>query len=93
MNIRDEGFVVFVYAGAQLPSLPQLADNGFGSVLSPQLIVAFVLLGIFPIAVKKIMARILPCRNLQYDTHKGRIHVPITQRRIHDVRCRAGVAD
>ncbi len=52
------GTGVFVYAGAQLPSLQQLAENGIGSVLSPQLIVAFVLLGIFPIAVKKIMGRI-----------------------------------
>ena len=52
------GTCVFVYVGAQLPSLQQLAENGVGSVLSPQLIVAFVLLGIFPIAVKKIMARI-----------------------------------
>ena len=52
------GTGVFVYAGAQLPGLQQLAENGVGSVLSPQLIVAFVLLGIFPIAVKKIMARI-----------------------------------
>ncbi len=52
------GTCVFVYAGAQLPSLQELAENGVGSVLSPQLIGAFVLLGIFPIAVKKIVGRI-----------------------------------
>ncbi len=52
------GTCVFVYAGAQLPSLQELADKGVGGVLSPQLIVAFVLLGIFPIAVKKISERI-----------------------------------
>ena len=52
------GTCVYVYAGAQLPSLHRLADNGVGGVLSPQLVVAFVLLGIFPIAVKKIMDRI-----------------------------------
>ncbi len=52
------GTCVFVYAGAQLPSLQELADKGVGGVLSPQLIVAFVLLGVFPIAVKKISERI-----------------------------------
>lgn len=52
------GTCVFVYAGDQLPSLQELADKGVGGVLSPQLIAAFVLLGIFPIAVKKISERI-----------------------------------
>ena len=52
------GTCVFVYAGDQLPSLQKLADKGIGGVLSPQLIAAFVLLGIFPIAVKKISERI-----------------------------------
>lgn len=52
------GTVVYVYAGASVPSLSELAERGMGGILSPQLIIAFIVLGIFPIAVKKIMARV-----------------------------------
>lgn len=51
------GTVVFVYAGSQFPSLSVLAEKGASGILSPQLFVAFILLGLFPIAVKKIMGR------------------------------------
>ena len=50
------GTAIYVYAGSQFPSLQKLADEGAGGILSPQLIIAFVLLGLFPITVKKIMA-------------------------------------
>ena len=52
------GTAVYVYAGSQVPSLQTLADRGAGGILSPGLLIAFVLLGIFPIAVKKIMSKI-----------------------------------
>ena len=52
------GTMVYVYAGASVPSLAELAERGMGSILSPQLIIAFVILGLFPITVKKIMAAI-----------------------------------
>ncbi len=51
------GTAVFVYAGSQFPSLSELAEKGASGILTPQLILAFVLLGIFPIVVRKIMAR------------------------------------
>jgi len=51
------GTAVYVYAGSSVPELKTLAENGVGGILSPQLIVAFVLLGVFPIAVKKLMER------------------------------------
>lgn len=54
------GTVVFVYAGSAVPSLQILADKGAGGILSPQLLAAFVILGIFPILIKKIMAGIRP---------------------------------
>lgn len=47
------GTVVYVYAGTQLAQLDSLAG-----VLSPGIIVAFVLLGTFPLVAKKIMDRI-----------------------------------
>lgn len=47
------GTIVFVNAGKELGKLETLAG-----ILSPSLIFSFVLLGLFPITVKKIMARI-----------------------------------
>jgi uncharacterized membrane protein YdjX (TVP38/TMEM64 family) len=52
------GTAVYVYAGASVPSLQTLAEKGVSSILTPQLIVAFVLLGLFPLAVRQIMKRI-----------------------------------
>jgi len=51
------GTAVFVYAGAQFPSLQTLAEKGAGGILTPQLIIAFIILGLFPIVVKKLMAK------------------------------------
>jgi uncharacterized membrane protein YdjX (TVP38/TMEM64 family) len=43
------GTIVFVYAGSQFPSLSVLAEKGASGILTPQLFIAFILLGIFPI--------------------------------------------
>lgn len=48
------GTCVYVFAGSQVPSLEQIGNR---PILSPQLIAAFVLLGIFPLAMKKVMER------------------------------------
>jgi len=52
------GTAVFVYAGSNVPSLKELSEKGAGGILSPQLILAFIILGVFPIVVKKIMAKV-----------------------------------
>ena len=52
------GTAVYVYAGSQFPDLRTLAEKGGSGILTPQLIVSFVLLGIFPLIVKKTMARL-----------------------------------
>ncbi len=50
------GTAVYVYAGASVPSLNRLADEGVGAVFSPaqlaQITGAFVLLGVFPLGVR-----------------------------------------
>ncbi len=50
------GTSVYVYAGSSVPDLQSLADNGISAVFSPsqltQIVIAFVLLGIFPLAVR-----------------------------------------
>lgn len=49
------GTAVFVFAGSSVPSLDELAKNGIGGILTPKVIIAFVILGLFPLAVKKTM--------------------------------------
>lgn len=62
------GTVVFVYAGASVPSLQRLADDGINAVFTPwqftQIIIAFVLLGIFPLAVRWGL-KLLPSRQTE----------------------------
>lgn len=49
---------VFVYAGSQFPDLKTLAVKGPSGILTPQLIGAFVVLGLFPFVIKKLMIKI-----------------------------------
>jgi uncharacterized membrane protein YdjX (TVP38/TMEM64 family) len=49
------GTAVYVYAGSQFPDLTTLAEKGGSGILTPELIGAFVLLGLFPIVVKKVI--------------------------------------
>jgi uncharacterized membrane protein YdjX (TVP38/TMEM64 family) len=46
------GTAVYLYAGSRLPSLQNLADRGPRAILTPQLAVAFGLLGIVPLLVR-----------------------------------------
>lgn len=58
------GTCVYVYAGSVVPNLKKLADEGVKAVLTPQqitqILIAFVLLGLFPLIVKKIVQRFRP---------------------------------
>lgn len=51
------GTVVFVYTGSTFPNLASLAERGASGILSVELLIAFVILGLFPITIKKLMAR------------------------------------
>lgn len=50
------GTAVFVWAGASVPSLQQLAEQGVSGILNWKIMTAFALLGVFPLVVKKLMA-------------------------------------
>ena len=56
------GTTVYVYAGSRVPSLEILADEGVGAVFTPgqltQIVLAFALLGVFPLVVRFIMRRV-----------------------------------
>ncbi len=54
------GTAVYVYAGASVPDLNTLAQKGATGILSPQLLIAFVLLGLFPLLLKKVIAMFRP---------------------------------
>jgi hypothetical protein len=51
------GTCVFIYAGHSVPTFAELAEKGTSGILSPQLIVAFLVLALFPLIVKQIMVR------------------------------------
>lgn len=63
------GTIAYVYAGASVPSLETLAKKGVGSIVSWQLLSAFVVLGLLPIAVKRIMQSYLQQHKLNRQTH------------------------
>lgn len=50
------GTAVYVYAGSRVPSLQALADDGISAVFTAsqitQIVIAFVLLGVFPLAAR-----------------------------------------
>lgn len=54
------GTAVYTYAGSSVPNLATLAEKGVRGILSPQLLVAFALLGLMPLILKKIVERIRP---------------------------------
>ncbi len=51
------GTAVYVYAGAAFPSLSDLAEEGSKGILSPQLLLAFLLLALFPFLAKTLLKR------------------------------------
>lgn len=57
------GTLVYVYAGSTVPDLATLADKGINAVFSArqltQILVAFVLLGLFPLISRWIMKRVI----------------------------------
>ncbi|MEZ5942696.1 MAG: TVP38/TMEM64 family protein [Planctomycetaceae bacterium] len=48
------GTAVYVYAGASVPDLTTLSKQGVSGIITPQLLVAFILLGLFPLLIKQL---------------------------------------
>ncbi len=51
------GTAAFVYAGSTVPNLQQLADSGLAGIVSTELLMAFAVLGVLPIVLKKTLGR------------------------------------
>ena len=54
------GTSVFVWAGSNVPTLSKLAEQGSQEILSWQLIAAFVLIGVFPLAIRWLLRWVRP---------------------------------
>jgi len=54
------GTCVYVYAGSAVPDLKTLAARGTSGILSPQLLFAFIALGLFPLMARRILQRFRP---------------------------------
>lgn len=54
------GTAVYVYAGASVPSLSKLAQQGVQGILSTQLLIAFSLLGAMPLVLRKLVSWLRP---------------------------------
>ena len=48
------GTAVYVYAGSQLPSLATLKEKGASGILTPGMLIAFTILGLMPLTLKKL---------------------------------------
>jgi len=59
------GTAAYVYAGASVPSLKLLAEEGVGKVVSWQLLLAFAILGLLPLVTKRVMATLRPVTKIQ----------------------------
>ena len=73
------GTCVYVYAGASVPDLDTLADQGASGILTPKVITAFVILGIFPLVVKKIFARLRPASSNAAGDTSSTLEVPSSE--------------
>ncbi len=67
------GSAAYVYAGSTVPSLQSLADNGVSSILSWQMLLAFAIIGVLPLAIKKVVAHLQahPCAQCVNDLVAG----------------------
>ena len=50
------GTAVYVHAGSSIPSAQKLVEEGTSGILNTKIVIAFVLLAIFPFIVKKLMS-------------------------------------
>ncbi len=51
------GTMIYIYAGSAMPSLFELVEQPVNSLMSTRLLVAFVLIGLFPLVVKRLWQR------------------------------------
>ncbi len=82
------GTAVYVYAGSSVPSLQALAEDGIGAVFSPEqlwsILIAFALIGLFPILVRRLLRGSAPASIPQVSTSPD-LTPPLSTAEAHDV--------
>lgn len=68
------GTAVYVYAGTSLPGLEQLRNPSVTKILSPQILLALALLGLFPLIMRWIMKWIDPRLKKSVDSSGHKDH-------------------
>ena len=61
------GTILFVWFGSSFPRLQQIEKNGIGEILNWKIVVAFVLIGVFPLAVRKLFRKFRSKREIVND--------------------------
>ena len=69
------GTCLYIYAGSSMPHLDQLATQGVRGIVTPRIFFALILLGLFPLVVKKSLDRF--SRNSQPDATLDETHEQI----------------
>jgi uncharacterized membrane protein YdjX (TVP38/TMEM64 family) len=66
------GTAAYVYAGSTVPSLKRLAEEGVRQVISWQLLLAFAMLGLLPLVIKRIVSKFRPVTTIEFHglTHR-----------------------
>ena len=65
------GTCLYVYAGSSFPHLDHLAEHGVRGIITPRIFLALILLGLFPLLIKKTVDRFnrtRPSRNTNTDS-------------------------
>ncbi|MCO6455863.1 MAG: TVP38/TMEM64 family protein [Pirellulaceae bacterium] len=66
------GTIVYVFAGSSIRSLEELSRQGAQSLITPRLMLAFVLLGLFPLAARWTLTAWKRSRGGRTESHAGR---------------------
>jgi len=60
--------IVYCYAGSRLPALHEIAEHGLGRIFTPQIILAFVAIGIFPFVARALLRKVR--RGANHERHE-----------------------
>jgi uncharacterized membrane protein YdjX (TVP38/TMEM64 family) len=66
------GNLIYVYAGAQAPTLEQIAEHGLSALLSPGLIAAFIAVSVLPLIIRSQVRRMMAFVRRHHDPERSR---------------------
>jgi len=70
------GTIVFVLAGSSVKSLREIQERGLSSILDWKLVIALILLGVVPLAIKKLLAYVRPTATAHVTPQQPEANLP-----------------